>query len=82
MKLLLLTIILVGLCLFLLCFNIIFRKNGKFPDGEIGHNKELRKKGLMCAKAEERKMWGYDKKRYEHESCDKGECSGSCSSCV
>ena len=35
MKLIVLTLILTGLCVFLLCFNIIFRKDGKFPETEI-----------------------------------------------
>ena len=58
MKLLLLTFAIVGLCVFLLCFNIIFRKDGKFPDTEIEHNKEMRKRGIQCAKMEEKKIWG------------------------
>jgi hypothetical protein len=58
MQLLFFTIILVALCVFLLSFNIIFRKNGKFPDGEIGHNKEMKKLGIKCAKAEEKELWG------------------------
>jgi len=58
MYLFLLTVALVGLCVFLLSFNIIFRKNGQFPDKEVGHNKNMRKLGLMCAKSEERILWG------------------------
>ncbi|GEM_PF-212183 len=58
MKLLLLCIIIVALCVFGMCFNIIFRKNGKFPDGEIAHNKALREQGIQCAKYEEVKHWG------------------------
>ena len=57
MKVFLITIILVGLCVFGLCFNIIFKKDGKFPDGEIAHNKELKKRGIMCASAEEKILW-------------------------
>ena len=57
MKLFLLTLALVALCVLGLCFNIIFRKDGKFPDTEIEHNKPLRKKGIQCAKVEERKLW-------------------------
>jgi len=67
MFLLFLSIILVALCVFLLSFNIIFRKNGKFPEKEVGHNKKMRELGLTCAKSDERALWGK-------------ECSG-CSSC-
>ena len=48
----------VGLCVFGLCFNIIFRKDGQFPDSEIGHNKELRKRGVICMREEDERIWG------------------------
>lgn len=81
MKLIILTIIIIGICVFLLCFNIIFRKDGKFPDTEIEHNKELRKRGIQCAKMEEKKLWG--KKKSGKESHKSGVCSnsGDCGSC-
>ena len=58
MKLFLLAIAILALCIFGMCFNIIFRKNGQFPDGEISRNKELRKRGIICAKEEELRIWG------------------------
>lgn len=58
MKLVLLSIALLALCVFGMCFNIIFRKNGKFPDSEIAHNKALREQGIKCAKMEEKQIWG------------------------
>ena len=36
---------------------IILKKDGKFPDGEISHNKALREKGIECAKIEEMRLW-------------------------
>ena len=78
MEILLAAIVLVGLCVVGLCFNIIFRKDGKFPETEIGNNKEMRKRGIKCAKEEEMKLWG--KKGADGNSgCDEGGC-GSCSS--
>src|SRR5574344_1642096 len=76
MKLILLTIIIVAFCILGLSFNIIFRKNGKFPDGEIGHNKALRKEGINCMKTEEHKLWGKNgsMKKKEQSSIDEGEC--------
>lgn len=53
------SIAIVGLCVFGMCFNIIFRKK-PFPDGEISRNKELRKRGIVCAKEEELRLWGKD----------------------
>ena len=45
----LLAIGIVAVAVFLLSFNIIFRKNGKFPDTHIGRNKEMKKRGISCA---------------------------------
>ncbi len=36
---------------------ILVKKDGKFPDGEISHNKVLREKGVICAKEEELRLW-------------------------
>lgn len=36
---------------------ILVKKDGKFPDGEIAHNKALREKGIVCAKTEEMRLW-------------------------
>ena len=91
MKLLLLTFIILGLCVFLLCFNIIFKKDGKFPDTEIEHNKEMRKRGIQCAKMEEKKIWGKKNNRnirgknakgHEgHEGHQTNDCTSDCGSC-
>lgn len=74
MKLLLFTIFLVGLCVIGLCFNIIFRKDGKFPETEIENNREMRKRGIKCAKEEEMKLWG-PKKADGTPECDEGGCA-------
>lgn len=77
----LLAIGLVGLCVFGLCFNIIFKKDGKFPDGEISHNKALTKQGIQCAKVEERILWNKKKRRGAQDICPEdacAECGGSC----
>ena len=41
MEILFAALVLVGLCVFGLCFNIIFRKDGKFPETEIENNVEM-----------------------------------------
>lgn len=79
MEIILLSLVIVGLSVFLLSFNVIFRKDGKFPDKEIGSNKELRKKGLMCAKSEEKILW--KKKRNGSLNIKYDPLSGGCSSC-
>lgn len=58
MKIFIAAVIFIGLCVIGLCFNIIFRKDGKFPETEISSNKEMRKLGIRCAKEDELRLWG------------------------
>ena len=73
-------LILIALCVLGLCFNIIFRKNGKFPETEIENNKEMRKRGIKCAKEEELKIWGR-KGPDGKPICDEGGCSSCGADC-
>ena len=50
MKIFIATLILVAFCFIGLGFNIVFRKNGKFPETEISNNKNMKKLGIKCAK--------------------------------
>lgn len=76
MEIFLAALALVALCVFGLCFNIIFRKDGKFPETEIENNKEMRKRGIKCAKEEEMRLWG------RKDADGKPECSeDGCASC-
>jgi len=70
----LLSLALVFLSVFLLSFNVIFRKEGKFPQTEVGHNRNMRKLGLRCAKSEEKEIWGKKNK----EGCSSCSCSTIC----
>jgi len=82
---LLIAIVILGLCIFGMCFNIIFKKDGKFPDGEISHNKYLRDKGVICAKEEEFRIWKNGGRKptdkphahpHDGSSCPEGGCEG------
>ena len=77
MEIFIAALILVALCVFGLCFNIIFRKDGKFPETEIENNKEMRKRGIKCAKEEEIKLWGKKDADGNPVACSEGGC-GSC----
>ena len=57
MKVILLAILLLALGVAGMAVGILARKDGKFPDGEIAHNKELRRRGIICAKEEELRLW-------------------------
>ena len=54
MEIIIAAVVLVGLCVFGLCFNIIFRENGHFPETEIENNKEMRKRGIGCVQSQDR----------------------------
>jgi hypothetical protein len=54
LELLLLSVIIVAIALLGLATQIIFKKNGKFPNFRVGHNREMRKKGIYCVKAQEK----------------------------
>lgn len=81
MKILLLSIAVVAFCIFALSVNIIFKKDGKFPDGEISHNKALVKRGIRCAKVEEKILWGKERGKKERHNCSAEDCSGCASDC-
>lgn len=75
MEIFIAALLLIALCVFGMCFNIIFRKDGKFPETEIEKNKEMRKRGITCAKEEELKLWG-------RKDNDRPDCSDdACASC-
>ena len=79
MKTLLAAIILLGFGVFGMCFNIIFRKNGEFPETEISKNKEMRRLGIKCMNEQEKEMLGCSEKE-RRTSCT-GNYSEACSGC-
>lgn len=86
MKLFLLTALILGICVFGMCFNIIFRKDGEFPDSEIGHSKAMRERGITCAKVEEKRLWGKNGLLRRKGGCTKEELKSAgipagCGSC-
>ncbi len=49
--------IVLGLCFLGLGVKIFFSKEKKFPETEIGHNRAMRKRGIMCTRQEEILRW-------------------------
>lgn len=72
MKLFLVTLVAVAICVFGLCFNIIFRKNGEFPKYDVGSNEEMRKRGIRCFKDEDAEL---------HKKKCSGNYSEACKDC-
>lgn len=54
LKVLLLSIVLVGIVFLLMAISILIKKNGKFPSLHIGSNKEMSKRGISCATTQDR----------------------------
>ncbi len=70
--------VLIALGVFGMCFNIIFRKDGEFPEYEVGSNKEMRKLGIRCMKEEQAEIPLTDKQGGQ--ACA-GNCDESCTGC-
>ena len=78
LKIFLLSLAVVAVCVVGMCFNIIFRKDGRFPETEISRNKEMRKLGIRCAKEEELRIWGRNNGKKRPSCSDIGctDCGG------
>jgi len=55
LRLVIIVLVIVILSFVFLGFNIFFRKK-RFPETEIGRNREMRKLGLTCPKYEEKQL--------------------------
>lgn len=63
------SVILVGLALVGLGIGMLVKKNGKFPETHIGKNKNMKKRGIKCAKTTDRE----DREKYHPIDIDKEE---------
>ncbi len=66
----LLSVVILGLGILLMSIQIIFGKRKSFPDHRLGHNAELHKRNIYCARTEQRIIDGI---------ATEGD---SCSSCI
>ena len=81
MKVFLLAALLLAIAVAGMAVTILLKKDGRFPDGEISHNQELRRRGVICAKEEELRLW---RKRHPRaaaaggrpDTCPEGGCDG------
>ena len=76
MKVFLLSAVLLAIAVVGMAITIIVKPGGKFPDGEISHNKKLREQGIICAKEEELRMWGRGGRRRRPETLSGADPSG------
>lgn len=70
-KLFLVAAVLMMIALLALGFRLFFIKNGKFPETEIGHNREMRKRGIYCPRTMD---------KIERKACNT--CSAAKTGCV
>lgn len=49
LKLIILSVVLVAIALAGMAITILLKPKGQFPDTHVGHNKEMRKRGITCA---------------------------------
>jgi hypothetical protein len=57
MELFFVAIILVGIAFAAIGINIFFRKEGKFPETEVGRNSNMKRLGITCPKCDEMLAW-------------------------
>ena len=80
MKVFLAALLLIGAGVFGMCVNIIFRKKD-FPQTEVGHNDEMRKRGIRCMREIDDDLFNVEhRKMKELKGCD-GEGSPDCEGC-
>jgi hypothetical protein len=70
------SIVILGLCFAGLAITIIIKKNGEFPETEIGRNKNMQRLGIRCAKQEELSRWQNNTKPASDNPCS--HCTMSC----
>lgn len=51
LKLIIISVVLVALALAGMAITILVKPKGKFPETHVGHNKEMRKRGITCAQS-------------------------------
>lgn len=84
LQILILSLVIVGIAFAGLAFNILFKKNGKFPETGVGHNPEMQKRGITCAKTEELRAFNLRRNIAEAKNgkpLDPTEFSGGCAGC-
>lgn len=51
LKVVLVTLIIVGASMALLAIKMIVKKNGRFPNTHVGHSAAMRKRGITCVQS-------------------------------
>ncbi len=54
LKLIGLSVIFLGIAFGAMALRILFKKDGKFPEHRVGHNREMRKRKIYCVKTQDK----------------------------
>lgn len=65
------TLLIVALCVLGLCVGILLKKDGRFPQYDVGSNEQMLAKGIVCFKYEDARL---------HKSCG-GAPGEACKDC-
>jgi hypothetical protein len=57
MEVLIVSVLIVGVAFVGIGLNIFFRKDGKFPETEVGTNRHMRELGIKCTRCEELRIY-------------------------
>ena len=55
LKIVLLTLMIVGIAVLLLGVKVFFTKDGRFPNTHVSGNKAMRDRGIFCVQTQDRK---------------------------
>lgn len=80
LKVFLAAVVLIGIGVVGMCFNIIFRKNGEFPQTDVGTNENMRKLGIRCMREEDDEWFSRSRKKGSGATCS-GTYDESCKGC-
>lgn len=80
MKVFLAALLLLALAVIGMCANILLKKDGQFPQTDVGSNENMRRLGIKCMKEEEDEIFAVRKKS-DKEACS-GEYTEACRSCA
>ena len=80
MKTFLAAILLVAICVILMCAGILLRKDGRFPQTDVGSNEEMRKRGIRCMKDDEEVIGRKNPALRKSAECS-GDYSAACEGC-
>lgn len=78
LKLMLISVALVGLAFVGFSITILVKKNGQFPETRVGHNKTMRRKKIYCVKTEQKIL---DKRLKKDQGVSYTNDNISCSGC-